>query len=205
MTELKAVLFDLDGTLFDTERLWAQAVLSVAPLSSTEMHFLAGRSVADTARYLGGLGLGDLTNSLLSAFEERVLADATLQPGALALLESLVAQGISLALVTASPRSIASAAIAGLDYFSVVVTADDTARTKPHPDPYLLALSSLGVSANACVVVEDTLVGVTSASAAGCVVVAVLSTMDIPPAPGRLVVPSLSDVSVDMLRSVLSG
>jgi beta-phosphoglucomutase-like phosphatase (HAD superfamily) len=74
--------------------------------------------------------------------------------------------------------------------------------TKPDPEPYLLAAKLLEADPARCVVLEDSPNGVASASAAGCRVIAVPSLVPIPPAPGRLVVRSLSEVSVATLRGL---
>jgi len=84
----------------------------------------------------------------------------------------------------------------------VTVCGEDVTATKPDPEPYLLAVKLLDVDPAGCVVLEDSPNGVASATAAGCRVVAVPSLVSIPPAPGRLVVPSLRDVSLAVLRGL---
>jgi beta-phosphoglucomutase-like phosphatase (HAD superfamily) len=76
--------------------------------------------------------------------------------------------------------------------------------TKPAPDPYLLGAKLLSVDPAACVALEDSPNGVASATAAGCRVIAVPSLLTIPEAPGRLVVPSLAEVTLDTLREHVS-
>ncbi|MFE6178022.1 HAD-IA family hydrolase [Streptomyces sp. NPDC056464] len=211
MTELplQAVLFDMDGTLVDTERLWWEAVEQVAGRTLTEADEpeVLGRPVEYTASWLAaatGTPAADLAELLHREFADRVRAGIVPRPGALDLLDALAREGIPAALVTASPRTVADTVLEalGASRFAVSVTADDTDRTKPAPDPYLAACRALGVDPAACVAVEDTRTGVSSAEAAGCTVLAVPSLAPIEPAPGRTVLASLEGVTPERLRTL---
>ncbi|MEU6669949.1 HAD-IA family hydrolase [Streptomyces sp. NPDC046727] len=210
-TAPKAVLFDMDGTLVDTERLWWEAVEEIAgrPLTEADQPEVLGRPVEHTAAWLGaatGRPVADLAAGLHHAFAERVRTGTVPRPGALDLLDALAAAGIPTALVTASPRAVADVVLdaLGAGRFAASVTADDTARTKPAPDPYLAACRALGVEPAACVAVEDTETGVASAEAAGCAVLAVPSLAPIGAGPGRTVRDSLAGVTLAELGRMVA-
>ncbi|MFH8772328.1 HAD-IA family hydrolase [Streptomyces sp. NPDC017958] len=208
---LQAVLFDMDGTLVDTERLWWEAVEQVAgrPLTEADQPEVLGRPVEHTAAWLAAAAdrtEADLAAELHREFAARVRTGIVPRPGALDLLDALAAADVPTALVTASPRAVADVVLdaLGAERFAVSVTADDTARTKPAPDPYLAACRALGVDPAACVAVEDTETGVASAEAAGCAVLAVPSLAPIGAAPGRTVRDSLVGVTPEELRRMIA-
>ncbi|MDH6520466.1 HAD superfamily hydrolase (TIGR01509 family) [Streptomyces sp. SAI-135] len=207
---LQAVLFDMDGTLVDTERLWWEAVEEVAgrPLTDADRPDVLGRPVEHTAAWLSaatGAPAAALAETLHHEFADRVRTGVVPRPGALDLLDALARERIPTALVTASPRSVADTVldVLGASRFAVSVTADDTEHTKPAPDPYLAACRALGVPPSGCVAVEDTETGVRSAEAAGCAVLAVPSLAPIGAAPGRTVLTGLEGVTTTRLRALL--
>ncbi|WP_210591939.1 HAD-IA family hydrolase [Streptomyces sp. GESEQ-35] len=208
---LQAVLFDMDGTLVDTERLWWEAVEQVAGRTLTEADRpeVLGRPVEHTAAWLAtatGTPAETLADVLHREFADRVRTGIVPRPGALDLLDALARESVPTALVTASPRAVADIvleALGGASRFAVSVTTDDTERTKPAPDPYLAACRSLGVDPRACVAVEDTETGVASAEAAGCAVLAVPSLAPIEAGPGRTVLASLTGVTPGQLGALL--
>jgi HAD superfamily hydrolase (TIGR01509 family) len=207
----------MDGTLVDTERLWWEAVEQVAAglghtLTAADQPDVLGRPVEYTAGWLAGITAApadEAATELHREFADRVRTGMVPRPGALQLLAELVREGVPTALVTASPRAVADTVLAaldalGADRFAVSVTADDTERTKPAPDPYLAACRALGVDPAACVAVEDTQTGVTSAEAAGCAVLAVPSLAPIEAAPGRTVLASLTGITPARLREMVA-
>ncbi|CAM5285249.1 hydrolase [Streptomyces avidinii] len=211
---LRAVLFDMDGTLVDTEPLWWQATEAVAEslghtLAEADVAAVVGRSVTDTAEHLhrttgGRVPVPSIERSLLDGFHERVARGPRAMPGALDLLDALAEAGIPLGLVSASPRSVVDLVLAGLGphRFAVTFADGETPRTKPHPDPYLAAAKALGVEARSCVAVEDSPAGIASAEAAGCHVLAVPSSVPIDAADGRTVVAGLTEVDPALLRAL---
>jgi HAD superfamily hydrolase (TIGR01509 family) len=128
------------------------------------------------------------------------------RPGAERLLDALVAAGVPCALVSASHRPLVDAVLAsvGGDHFAVTIAGDEVERTKPFPDPYLLAADLLGADPRRCVVLEDSPTGVAAAEAAGCVVVAVPFMVPIEPAASRHVVGSLLELTPATLERLVT-
>lgn len=89
--------------------------------------------------------------------------------------------------------------------FALTLSADDTARTKPHPDPYRAAAERLGLVPQACVAVEDSPDGAASAEAAGCAVLVVPSLLPVPASAARRFARTLEEVTPDVLRACLAA
>jgi HAD superfamily hydrolase (TIGR01509 family) len=194
-----AVLFDMDGTLIDSEGLWLSAEISVmGRLGGTwtdedQAHCLGGPLERVTAYMVDRSGSGarpeDVGTMLVDSMEQR-LRDSPLawRPGARDLLGECLALGVPTALVSASWARLIRAVASRIDgavggrAFTAVVAGDDVANSKPHPDPYLRAARLLAVAPADCLVLEDSPTGVASAVAAGCRVVAVphIAVIDTP-------------------------
>ncbi|MER7835868.1 HAD family phosphatase [Streptomyces sp. NPDC096040] len=213
---LQAVLLDMDGTLVDTEGFWWDVEVEVFArlghtLDESWRHVVVGGPMTRSAGFLieatgAAITLAELSVLLNDGFEERIGAALPLMPGAKRLLAELYEQQIPTALVSASHRRIIDRVLASLgpQYFTLSVAGDEVSRTKPYPDPYLLAAAGLGVDPARCAVVEDTATGVAAAEAAGCQVVAVPSVAPIAPAARRTVVTSLEEVDLAFLRGLMT-
>jgi HAD superfamily hydrolase (TIGR01509 family) len=198
-----AVLWDMDGTLVDTEPYWIEEeTLLVTEYGGSwteeDAHSLVGNELLTSANYLrdvGGVPLPaeEIIDRLLERVIVRVQEHMPWRPGARELLAELNAREVPCALVTMSYQVLAQAVVATLPAgsFRTVVAGDDVTYGKPHPEPYLLGAARLGVAPERCVAIEDSLTGVTSAEAAGVPVLAVEHLIPIPPSPGRTVVTTL--------------
>jgi HAD superfamily hydrolase (TIGR01509 family) len=225
---LRAVLFDMDGLLLDSEPLWFEAERAVmtrlgAPWAAGDQEALLGGSLERTVSYMlgkaaaarhaaGGGADGrlpegaDVGRWLLAGMTDLIMARGVpLRPGARELLAEVAAAGVPHALVTSSHREIMLAALEATELeFAVTVCREDVAHSKPDPEPYLRAASLLGVPPEGCVVLEDSPNGIASARAAGCAVIAVPS-LPVPGQAGTLTVASLRDISLGRLREVAAG
>ncbi|MCL3996858.1 HAD family hydrolase [Streptomyces lavenduligriseus] len=213
---LQAVLLDMDGTLVDSEGFWWDVEVEVFAslghtLDETWRHVVVGGPMVRSAGFLieatgADIGLAELTVLLNEGFESRIDSGLPLMPGAARLLAELHAQEIPTALVSASHRRIIDRVLSvlGPHHFTLSVAGDEVSRTKPFPDPYLLAAAGLGADPARCAVIEDTATGVAAAEAAGCRVVAVPSVAPIGPALGRTVVASLEEVDLAFLRGMMT-
>ena len=223
--DLQAVLFDMDGLLVSTEETWYAAESEVvAALSSGTVAWspehqkaLVGGPLHVTTRHLldvtGSAMPPRQAQELLVTVMERRLRTGPVRwmPGAVELLREVTAAGLPCALVSASFRRLVDAVLDAVrdDFagFRTSVAGDEVPRTKPHPDPYLLAARRLGADPARCVVLEDSATGVAAALAAGCITVAVPSLVDLAPdpEPGRrlTVVRSLRELDLEALRMLV--
>ncbi|MFK0254610.1 HAD family hydrolase [Streptomyces sp. NPDC090445] len=213
---LQAVLLDMDGTLVDTEGFWWDAEVDVFAelghrLEESWRDIVVGGPMSRSLGFLieatgVTIDLAELSVLLNERFEARIADRVPLMPGAERLLTELARHNVPTALVSASHRRVIDRILhsLGADRFAMTVAGDEVPRTKPHPDPYLLAARTLGAHPARCAVIEDTATGVAAAEAAGCRVVAIPSVGLITPAPGRTVVRSLEDVDLPFLRALIT-
>jgi HAD superfamily hydrolase (TIGR01509 family) len=212
---LQAVLFDLDGTLVDTEPFWIAAEYALVEAhggvwNDEHAHALVGNALLTSADYIrehGGVDLDSpaIVERLLDEVVKAAEVDIPWRPGALALLAVLHEHGVRCALVTMSYQRLAEVVVQRLQpgTFDAVVTGDQVLDGKPHPEAYLTAAARLGVDPSRCVAIEDSPTGIASAEAAGCVVVAIPHAVPIPVAAGRTIVGSLVELSVEALDELV--
>jgi len=211
VTDFAAVLWDLDGTLVDTEPLWMGAEHELAEAygrvwTTEDSLELVGSALLPAGSIIRDkldlpLTPGEIVDHLIERVVAGLAHEVPWQPGAVELIEALEAEGVPQALVTMSWAVIADP-IAAVLPFGAVITGDAVPRGKPHPDPYLLAAERLDVDPTACLAIEDSSTGAASASAAGCYVLGVPHAVPVPPGPRRTILPTLADLTPADLRAL---
>ena len=210
----KAVLWDMDGTLIDSEPHWMRSERDLAAKhdkvwSDDDGKALVGLSLTSSSKiYKDKLGLGissaeiieEWTNSVTDGLRQEIIW----RPGAKELLKELRRRGIKTALVTMSLRSMALQVVETIDFeaFDVVVAGDDVIHGKPHAEPYLKAAQLLGVDPAECVAFEDSISGILSAEAAGTKAVGIPNVMMIPAREGRILWDTLEGKTIKDLRNL---
>lgn len=182
---LSAVLWDMDGTLVDTEPYWMAAETPLiesfgGSWSHEQALSLVGLGLEDSARVLQEAGVRMSADDIIDHLTDEVLRQLAetgvpFRPGARELLASLRDAGVKTGLVTMSMRRMADTVVDLIDFeaFDVVVAGDDATRPKPFPDPYLQACEALGVTPDEVVAIEDSPNGLRSAVASGAAVIGV--------------------------------
>jgi HAD superfamily hydrolase (TIGR01509 family) len=219
IADVQAVLFDMDGTLVDSEKLWD---ISLAALYEQ----LGGRMTPEVRASMVGGSAEDTIHTVYSdlgleldaaamAESIRWLHDYTSElfdqglpwcDGAHELLEALSADGTPMALVTNTQRALTDRALnsIGHQYFSATVCGDEVTRGKPAPDAYLRAATLLDLPPSACLAIEDSVTGTAAAEGAGSPVLVVPNDVAVPRGPRRRHISSLADVAVDDLYRIFS-
>lgn len=209
-----AVLWDMDGTLIDSEPYWMKSEGAFAKANNSTWTKqdglnLVGMSLYDSSKIIKEKVGSDLepeqiieqlTDEVAAQLKEKILW----RPGARELLLLLRKKKVKTALVTMSMHRMARQVVdsIGFDAFDVIVAGDDVLHGKPHPEAYLKAAKLLGVEARECVAFEDSLSGLRSAEAAGTRAVGIRNLVEIPAQEGRILWPTLEGVSMKDLRGL---
>jgi HAD superfamily hydrolase (TIGR01509 family) len=195
---MDAVLWDMDGTLVDTEQYWIATEYAMAEkydATWSEAHALelVGNDLLDSGRYIQKvMGLAQspeaIVEELLDGVVEQVEREVPWRPGAVELLGSLREAGVRCGLVTMSYQRFVAPILAHLppETFRVVVTGEQVEFGKPHPEPYLTAAAALGVPPERCLAIEDSNTGAKSAEQAGCLVLVVENHVPVLDGPRRV-------------------
>ena len=218
-----AVLFDMDGTLVETEQSWGEALAALARRHGGEVSPAARAATVGTSMPVAlGILYADLglpadearlaadTAWVLDLMVDLLAADLDWRPGARELLAEVRDAGVPTALVTTTPRRLADPLIGrmtddlGAMPFDVTVCGDEVPALKPDPAPYRQAMAALGVDPAGSVVIEDSPSGAAAGLAAGAAVLGVPSLQPIPPAPGLVLRDSLAGLGLAELAGLLA-
>jgi HAD superfamily hydrolase (TIGR01509 family) len=210
-----AVLWDMDGTLVDTEPYWVEAETEVVAAhgngawSPEDALQLVGNDLLVSGSIVQKRGqvrlpVERIVQLLMDGVVARIRTAVPWRPGARELLADLREQHVPCALVTMSYERLVGPVLAAMPAgsFDVVVTGDAVSHGKPHPEPYLHAARLLGVEPEACVAIEDSNPGATSAEAAGCRVLVVENHVRVDPGPGRVFLPTLEGLGTEDLAGL---
>jgi HAD superfamily hydrolase (TIGR01509 family) len=220
---LRAVLFDMDGTLVETEQLWGEAMFALAArlggrMSDAAREQTVGTSMTVSMRILyADLGVRRSERQLrddarwVEDETARLMADGvTWRPGARELVAAVRDAGLASALVTTTPRRLADLVLAqigetapGVPAFDLTICGDEVPARKPDPAPYRQAMAALGVAPGECVVIEDSAAGIASGLAASVAVLGVPAMQAVPAAPGLTLHDSLVGVGPEDLARLL--
>lgn len=217
---LKAALWDMDGTLVDTEPYWIAAEHALVEAhggtwSHEKALQLVGQSLMHSAGILQDAGVRlerrEIIDTLSAQVIEGIRQEVPWRPGARELLEELHSAGVRCALVTMSEGPLAREVVASLPkpYFEFMVTGDSVSQGKPHPEAYLTAVERLrqsdpGLTIDHCVAFEDSVPGVASAIASGVVTVGIPHQVPLPEDARRTTWTTLAGRSVADLELLLA-
>ena len=212
---IRAVLWDMDGTLMDSQPLWDESFRNCCrerggTVTPEQVAGIAGASIARTCELIAETGAtaspqdpatAEVFAEISARVEAAVRADPPILPGARNITATLNEVGLAQVIVTQSPRPIVEAVAHALgDVFVELVTGDDGLPGKPTPAPYAAAIELLGLSPEECVVVEDSATGAASARSNDLRVIQVGGeTKLFPGDPGLIVVKDLASVTPHLL------
>jgi HAD superfamily hydrolase (TIGR01509 family) len=205
---MSAILFDMDGTLIDSEPLWLKAEIEV--MAEVGCHWdeqdqinCLGGPAERTERYMQERSqnikpYGYFINRLHEVMRARITNELDLIPNALSLLKECKDAGIKTALVTASSRDLMTIVLKRFPpgTFDVVVSGDDVEKSKPDPAPYLLAAKQLSADILKCLVLEDSITGVQSGLSSGAKVIGIPHLVQMSEHPNLRVISSLDEITL---------
>lgn len=208
---MSAILFDMDGTIINSEPLWLQAEIQV--MAELGCHWdeqdqinCLGGPMERTEKYMQDKSgnvkpYGYFGQRLNEVMNLKFVKDLELIPNALELIIKSKESGLKTALVTASGRELMNSALTRFpeNSFDVAISRDDVANSKPHPEPYLMAAERLKVKINECLVLEDSMTGVRAGLDSGAQVVAISHIIPIANEKNLRVIPNLSEITFKQL------
>ncbi len=208
---MSAILFDMDGTIIDSEPLWLQAEIQV--MAELGCHWdeqdqinCLGGPMERTEKYMQDRSgnvkpYGYFGQRLNEVMKLKFVKDLELIPNALELIRKSKEAGLKTALVTASGRELMNSALTRFpeNSFDIAISRDDVANSKPHPEPYLMAAERLKVKIDECLVLEDSMTGVRAGLDSGAQVVAISHIISIANEENLRVISNLSEITFKQL------
>ena len=211
----RAVMWDLDGTVIDSEEYWIVAESEIARRFGVEWTHedgvaMIGNGLDDTAAYMQRLGVDLPADILINEMSDRVIeqigAAVPWRPGAPELMQSLHAAGVKQGIATMALTKMATlvaAAVPGV-VFDAIVAGDQVTRSKPDPEVYLLAAERMSVSAPECVAIEDSPLGVGAAVNSGAITIGVPMILDLSDSGAHVVWDTLAGRNADDVARVFA-
>lgn len=217
LTFFDAVFFDMDGLMVDSEPEWFQSEIEVTKpfgytwLESDQIACLGG-PLSRVGQYMydkcGQVESPSFfTEELIRVQAEKMRGNTPTMPGAVELVRNLQSHGVKTALVSASPRNIVDAVLDNLghDLFPFSISSDDVVKTKPQPDCYLKAAAISQSEISNCLVFEDSLTGMSAATASGAYLIAVPHLVSIEESARVRVIKSLKQLDFQKLQQLHSN
>lgn len=210
-----AVLFDMDGTIIDSEPYWMASEQALAAehngtWTANDGLDIIGMDLDESSKVIKEranipLEPDEIKNRLTNDVQSKLAKVVPWRPGAQELLLELRKRKVKTALVTMALHRMAQQVVDAIpfDAFDVIVAGDDVTRGKPHPEAYQKAAALLGFETNKCIAFEDSITGLTSAEAAGTYAIGIPNIIEIPQKPGRVIWPTLEGVTFKQLRKLI--
>lgn len=210
-----AVLFDMDGTIIDSEPYWMASEQALAAehngtWTANDGLDIIGMDLDESSKVIKEranipLEPEEIKNRLTNDVQSKLAKVVPWRPGAQELLLELRRRNVKTALVTMALHRMAQQVVDAIPFnaFDVIVAGDDVTRGKPHPEAYEKAAALLGFETNKCIAFEDSITGLTSAEAAGTYAIGIPNIIEIPQKPGRIIWPTLEGVTFKQLRKLI--
>lgn len=204
------VLWDMDGTLIDSEPIWQEEELELARLNSIpwtqkDSENCLGGPISRVDLYMreraqGRFNEGEISQMLIARIAQRLSEGVDFAPGAEALIREMISLNLKLGLVTASARVIVEAALPSIgNIFQTIISADDVLLPKPEPTGYILAAKNLGTPIEKCLIIEDSPNGMRAAIASGAFTLGLKHGKELPASPRTRFIDSLDGVTFDRI------
>lgn len=210
-----AVLFDMDGTIIDSEPYWMASEQALAAehngiWTANDGLDIIGMDLDESSKVIKEranipLEPEEIKNRLTNDVQSKLAKVVPWRPGAQELLLELRRRNVKTALVTMALHRMAQQVVDAIPFnaFDVIVAGDDVTRGKPHPEAYEKAAALLGYETSKCIAFEDSITGLTSAEAAGTYAIGIPNIIEIPQKPGRIIWPTLEGVTFKQLRKLI--